>query len=364
MPPLERGLDVHPLEELEQREGRGVDGQHAGQTQRAQRQDRALAVQVHDEVTQERRHRLEATRLRPGAGQQPVCRCPGRDGEERRHSREMVRHPREEHVGLGFDDERVAEREAEVGERKQLETRIGEPAPKPREHDHLRRPRDDERRPVEELCQRHSGEGRTRGDGERREPRLTPPAGRGDHAVGGCSSADRDTARVAVEKDEAGEERQGDVAAGVRAGDGVEPRPVRTELPGDARREVEQAEGGGDDEHAAPCRLALVQRENDQLRHADRTREDEQAVPEPVDPDDGRPEEDERSESRAGGRRLVVEQGDDGTAMAPMRPKPATISDDHLSESATATAAIPAASPSAPSAGTSSYRAAAKSSVA
>jgi hypothetical protein len=53
-----------------------------------------------------------------------------------------------------------------------------------------------------------------------------------------------------------------------------------------------------------------------------------------------------------------------GTSIAPIRPKPATISDDQLSDSATATAAIPAASARATSGGISSYRAAAKSSVA
>jgi hypothetical protein len=65
VPPVEGGLDVHPVEELEQRERRGVHRQDAGNSQRAQGENRALDVQVLDDLADEGRHRVESARRRP-----------------------------------------------------------------------------------------------------------------------------------------------------------------------------------------------------------------------------------------------------------------------------------------------------------
>ena len=76
--------------------------------------------------------------------------------------------------------------------------------------------------------------------------------------------------------------------------------------------EVEQAEDRRDNQDAGLRRLAFLVDQRQELRHADCARDEEQAVPALVDPDDRGAEEDERHEARSGGRRLIVEQGEDG----------------------------------------------------
>ena len=187
--------------------------------------------------------------------------------------------PREEQIGLRLDQERVRGREDEVGEREQLEARIGKAPAEPREHGGLGGPRDDERRPVEELCERDGSQRRAGGDGERRKLGLAPPGRGRDGAVDDGRGGKGDSARVALEEDEAGEQGEGHVAAGVGAGDGVEPLSLRTQLPRDAGAEVEQAEDGRDDQDAGLRRLAFLVDQRHELRHADRAGDEEQARP-------------------------------------------------------------------------------------
>ncbi len=58
-------------------------------------------------------------------------------------------------------------------------------------------------------------------------------------------------------------------------------------------------------------RLAFLVHQRQELRHADRTGDEEQTVPAPVDPDDRGAEEDERHEARSSGRRRIVDQRED-----------------------------------------------------
>ena len=216
VPPVEGGLDVHPVEELEQRERRGVDREDTGECQRAEGEDRTLSVEVLDESSDERRHRVEAAWRRPRAGEPPVDRGSGRDGEQRGHAGQVVAEPREEQIGLGLEHERVRSREDEVGEREQLEARIRKAPTEPREHGGFGCPRDDECRPVEELCECDGSQRGAGGDGERRQLGLAPPGGNCDGAVDHGRGGEGDSARVALEEDETGEQGQGHVAAGVQ----------------------------------------------------------------------------------------------------------------------------------------------------
>ena len=275
VPPVEARVDVHPVEELEQREGRSVHRQDRGEAERAERQIGTVAVELLDELTDERRHRLEASRLRPRAGEQSVCGRACGDGEQGRHAAEVVPKTLEEQARLGFAHDRVRERKDEVGKPEQLEARIRQPPAEPREHGRLRRPRDDERRPVEELRERNRSQGRAGGSSEGRELNLTPPGGNRDGAVDDGRHGKSDPTRVAVEEDEAREQRQRDVGAGVRAGDAVEALSVSAQLLHDPGTEVEQAESGRDDQHPRSRGLAFSEDEHGKLRHADGARGDE-----------------------------------------------------------------------------------------
>ena len=102
--PVERRLDAHALEQVQQREGRGVDDEDRGEADRSLREHGSLRVQVLDELAQEGRHRVQSARPRPRAGQQPVRRRAGGDREQGGHACEVVGSAVEEHVRRRLDD--------------------------------------------------------------------------------------------------------------------------------------------------------------------------------------------------------------------------------------------------------------------
>ena len=134
------------------------------------------ACRSSDELAQECRHRLAPTLRGPAPGEPAEDRGARGDREQRRDAGRVVCSALVQRLRRRLLDERVRERQREVAERQQLEPRLREPAPEPRERRALRGPRDDEAGAAEQLRggDRSQGGGERGGEGGELERLVTP----------------------------------------------------------------------------------------------------------------------------------------------------------------------------------------------